>query len=277
VTRARTLPHDERPRRRRRPRAASVALLLAVLGVAALSQLVVRSAAHAASPVPQRVSAADATQLARGRELFGSGCASCHGQQGQGTARGPDLRGVGEASADFQLSTGRMPLDTVVEQPQRQRAKYDKPDIAALVAYVGSLGTGGPSIPDVAPGHLQSGRELFLQNCASCHGSTGAGAAMVDGEVAPTVLHDDSTLVAEAMRVGPGLMPQFPPSALSDQQVDDITTYVRNLPQHSGHGGWSIGLIGPVPEGLVGWVLGLGALLVVVRLLGKRAPKQEDE
>lgn len=277
MTPGRARPRRTRPHRRRRPRAASAVLLLVVLGVAALSQVVARSAAHAAAPAPQRVSTADATQIARGRELFGSGCASCHGQQGEGTARGPDLRGVGEASADFQLSTGRMPLDTVVEQPQRQRPKYDKPDIAALVAYVGSLGPGGPPIPDVTPGHLQSGRQLFLMNCASCHGSTGAGAAMVDGEVAPTILHDDSTLVAEAMRVGPGLMPQFPSSSLTDEQVNDITTYVRNLPQHTDHGGWSIGLIGPVPEGLVGWVLGLGALLVVVRLLGKRAPKQVDK
>jgi ubiquinol-cytochrome c reductase cytochrome c subunit len=97
------------------------------------------------------------------------------------------------------------------------------------------------------------------------------GAALPAGYIAPSLLQDDATRVAEAVRVGPGLMPQFPRSALTDQQVNDIVAYVQALPAHENDGGWPIGDLGPVAEGLFGWVAGLGLLLVVIRLLGKRA------
>ena len=45
-----------------------------------------------------------------GRDLFLTSCASCHGAEGAGTDLGPSLEDAGAAAADFQLSTGRMPL-----------------------------------------------------------------------------------------------------------------------------------------------------------------------
>jgi ubiquinol-cytochrome c reductase cytochrome c subunit len=44
-----------------------------------------------------------------GKKLFLSNCASCHGKNAEGTANGPSLIGVGAASVDFQVSTGRKP------------------------------------------------------------------------------------------------------------------------------------------------------------------------
>lgn len=211
--------------------------------------------------------------LERGRTLYGAGCAGCHGQRGEGSGRGPSLIGVGAASIDFQLSSGRMPLNQPVDQPPRAAPAYAPTDIDALVTYVNSLGPGGVPIPQLPPGDTQSGRQLYLFNCASCHASTGVGAALPDGRVAPPVLGVPSTQVAEAIRVGPGLMPQFPPTALTDQQAADIVAYLNALPSVSDHGGRPIGSIGPVTEGFVGWAIGLGLLVVVIRLLGRKAPR----
>ena len=211
------------------------------------------------------------SQLDRGRQLYGAGCAGCHGQTGGGSPLGPSLLGVGPATTDFYLATGRMPLSRVVQQAQHHPPAYDQQDIDALVAYVSSLAPGGEPIPAVSQGNLQSGRELYLLNCASCHASSGVGEALPGGNVAPSLLSDGPTQVAEAIRVGPGLMPQFPRTALTDAQIDDIASYVQALPARMDHGGWAIGAIGPVAEGLFGFVVGLGLLLVVIRLLGKRA------
>jgi ubiquinol-cytochrome c reductase cytochrome c subunit len=69
-------------------------------------------------------------------------------------------------------------------------------------------------------------------------------------------------------------MPQFPPQVLSDTDVDDIAGYVAVLQDDHGNldrGGWSLGRLGPFPEGAVAWVLGLAALAFLARRLGKRA------
>jgi ubiquinol-cytochrome c reductase cytochrome c subunit len=210
--------------------------------------------------------------LDRGRQLYGSGCAGCHGQAGQGSTAGPPLLGVGAASVDFQLSTGRMPLSRVVKQPSHGAPAYGRSDTEALVRYVSSLAPGGEPVPTLGVGDAASGRQLYLENCAACHSSTGVGAALPAGYIAPSLLQTDRTRVAEAVRVGPGLMPPFPASVLDDGQLADLVAYVQALSAEGSHGGWAIGSLGPVSEGLFGWVAGLGALLVVIRLLGKRAP-----
>ncbi len=220
-------------------------------------------------PVP---SSPGTSPLQRGRQLFGAGCAGCHGQQGGGSPRGPSLLGVGPASVDWWVSSGRMPLSDPIPEPERKPPAYSSDDTDALVAYVTSLAPGGPPIPKLPAGNLQSGGQLYLTNCAACHGSSAVGAALPAGRVAPNLLGVPDIQVAEAVRLGPGLMPAFPPSALSDQQLANIVTYLGELPTHESHGGFSIGAIGPVTEGVVGWVIGLGLLVVVIRLLGKRAP-----
>jgi ubiquinol-cytochrome c reductase cytochrome c subunit len=213
----------------------------------------------------------------RGRTLYLRGCAGCHGQQGQGSQNGPSLVGVGAASAHFQLSTGRMPLAEVVDQPPRARPAYSSTDLDALVEYVASLGPGQP-IPHLPEGDLQAGRKLYIANCASCHSSSGVGAALPDGHYAPNVLGDSSQQVAEAVRVGPGLMPRFSSDVLTDEQLASIVTYVRQIPEHDARGGWPLGGLGPLTEGAAGWAFGLGLLLVVIRLLGQRAePPHADE
>jgi ubiquinol-cytochrome c reductase cytochrome c subunit len=218
----------------------------------------------------------NADAVERGRELFLVGCASCHGANGEGTDRGPNLHGVGAAAADFQLTTGRMPATQGEGQPTRKPRAYSRAKIRDLVAYVASLGP-GPPIPDVItpPGDLQEGAQLYLQNCAACHSAAGNGGALSLGRDAPTV-HDATPLqVAEAIRTGPGNMPVFGPETLTRRQVNSIVRYVEYLKKPEDPGGLSLGLVGPITEGLVAILIGLGALMLVSRWIEPRAVRQE--
>jgi ubiquinol-cytochrome c reductase cytochrome c subunit len=246
-------------------RARPVWLLAAVIAGGGLLQLGTGGPhASAAQPGPAG---------GRGLELYQQNCATCHGQQGEGTERGPTLVGVGAASADFYLSTGRMPITEEQRTPSRAKPAFGKADIDALVAYVASLG-GGPAIPAVDPaaGRLPEGERLFQENCAACHSATGTGGALTSGQVAPSLAPSTPVQLAEAVRVGPGPMPRFDARALDDQQVDSIARYVAYLQRSGDPGGAGLGRVGPITEGLVAWVVGLGLLVLVVRRLGKDAP-----
>lgn len=212
----------------------------------------------------------------RGRSLFLTDCASCHGQNGEGTPQGLDLRGVGAASADFQLSTGRMPSTAPNRQSVAKRSPYTRREIDDLVAFVASLGP-GPPIPDVhdPPGDLQEGGQLYLDNCAACHSAAGNGGALSVGRDAPTLHGATPVEVAEAVRTGPGNMPVFGPGTFTQQQVNSIVRYVEYLKEPEDPGGLSLGLVGPITEGLVAILVGLGALMLVTRWIEPRAMREE--
>ncbi len=210
---------------------------------------------------------------APGLNLYRQNCASCHGDQGRGSQRGPSLVGVGAASVDFQVGTGRMPVPDEVQQPRRRAEPvFSADEIAALVEHVTSFGGGGPGIPRVTEGSLGTGRELFAANCAPCHGGTGAGAALTNGWNAPPLYEATPVQVAEAIRVGPGLMPVFPSQVLTDQQVSDLAAYVQRLrSERLDRGGNPLGRLGPLVEGIAAWVVALGLLVAAARWLGRRA------
>jgi ubiquinol-cytochrome c reductase cytochrome c subunit len=188
-----------------------------------------------------------AGEVERGRELFLTSCASCHGAEGGGTAIAPSLIGVGAASASFQLTTGRMPLTDPDAQAVRKPPAFSQREIDALVAYVASLGD-GPPIPDVDPadGDLEVGSTLFLNNCAACHSASGAGGALSYGRNAPELHRATALQIGEAIRTGPGQMPVFGPDTLDEHQVNSIVRYVRYLRDPDDPGGFSLGRIGPI-------------------------------
>jgi ubiquinol-cytochrome c reductase cytochrome c subunit len=74
--------------------------------------------------------------------------------------------------------------------------------------------------------------------------------------------------VAEAMRTGPPGMPVFNAASFPDDQVNSIARYVLYLQRWPDRGGFALGRIGPVAEGAVGWLVGLGVLLLLVRWIG---------
>jgi ubiquinol-cytochrome c reductase cytochrome c subunit len=205
----------------------------------------------------------------RGRELFLTGCQSCHGVDARGIhGTAPSLHGVGAASADFYLSTGRMPLDNPRSQPDRTEPAYDRKSIDDLVAYIGSLG--GPAIPqvDVGRASLTDGQKLFTENCAACHQIVGRGGVM-SGAFVPSLLEATPRQIAEAARVGPYVMPRFSEAQLSNGQLASIARYVQYAKHPENPGGWALFDVGPVPEGMVAWLIGLLALLLVIRMLGR--------
>ena len=203
-----------------------------------------------------------------GERLFAQSCSSCHGAEGRGTSHGPSLAQAGAASADFQLRTGRMPFTGQPgEQTKRKPPAFDDASIEALVAYVATISE-GPAIPSVSVDDalLPRGGQLFIADCAACHGATANGGAVGGGSIAPPLGEATPVQVAEAMLTGPGQMPIFD---LPDEDVNAIATYVAHLQDAAQPGGFEIGGIGPVPEGFVAWIAGMGALLLIVVLIGR--------
>lgn len=241
--------------------------LLAVLAVAALMAVAVSLAAARPQDAPRAASPVDGA-ASTGRDLYLVSCSSCHGADGAGTAVGPSIVNAGAAAADFQLSTGRMPFAGAPgSQARRKPPAFDQAQIDGLVDYVASLGS-GPAIPSVQLDEalLPRGQDLFINNCAPCHGSTARGGAVGGGALAPPLQEATNLQVAEAVVIGPGQMPAFP---FSEQDRNAIVTYVDYLRAAPNPGGFSIGGIGPVPEGLAAWLLGMGSLLLIVVLIGR--------
>ena len=220
--------------------------------------------------------------LELGAQLFAGNCASCHGSDGAGVTspaqagagdvrgRGPSLRGVGALAADFYLRTGYMPLDNANQQPTRRRVQLTAPERRALVAYVASLAP-GPPIPRPHPerGSVPEGLELFTQHCAGCH-QVAAQGGVVSGARVPPLTRVSPVEIAESVRIGPYVMPTFSKRAISDDELDSIIAYVKSAQRPEDAGGWGIGHVGPVPEGMVAWLIAGIALVLACAMIGKR-------
>ena len=206
-----------------------------------------------------------------GKSLYGRYCVGCHGAGGAGrTGIAPSLRGVGPLAADFYLRTGYMPLRHLGVQPRRTRVPFTEHQLRALIAYVASLGS-GPPVPKPRPerGSLSEGLHLFTDHCAGCHQVVAEG-GYVTGAVPPPLEGDTATQIAEAVRIGPYLMPRFSEKQISNAQLDSIVRYVTYAKHPDDRGGWALGHIGPVPEGLVAWFLGAAVLVAVCMSIGTR-------
>jgi ubiquinol-cytochrome c reductase cytochrome c subunit len=210
---------------------------------------------------------------AAGRELYERSCISCHGANLEGVeGRGPSLIGVGEAAVYFQVHTGRMPLARQEADAQDKPAVFSDEEIDQLMAYVQSNG-GGPTLPsgDLRDGDLAEGGELFRLNCASCHNFVGQGGALSSGKAAPSLEEADDKTIYAAMLSGPENMPVFGDNQLTDEEKRAIINYVQTVDNQADPGGAGIGRMGPVAEGLVIWVVGIGALMFGIFWMGSKA------
>jgi ubiquinol-cytochrome c reductase cytochrome c subunit len=216
-----------------------------------------------------------AAVASNGKQLYGEYCLKCHGPNGAGQTRpsptiGPPLRGVGALAADFYLHTGYMPLERNGIQPRRSRLLLSERQIQALIGYVASLGK-GPGIPSPRPerGSISQGEAVFADHCAGCHQIVARG-GYVTHAVPPPLGDATARQIAEAVRIGPYVMPRFSPQQISTAQLDSLVAYVLWTQHPDNRGGWSLGRIGPVPEGLVTWFLAAAVLVVVCMLIGRR-------
>src|SRR4051794_37446176 len=237
-----------------------------VIAATAVAVAVLASAATGAS-----------SQSERGKTLYAQSCSSCHGLALQGIpGRAPKLRGVGAEAADFYLSTGRMPLDKPGDEPLRRKPAFQRSDINALVAYIASFG--GPPIPHVDPaqGELNIGQHIFTSHCAGCHQVAAEGGLVTKARV-PRVKGIAPSQIGEAVRIGPFLMPPFSKKQVDQHELDSIARYLQYVKNPEDRGGWGIGHLGPVPEGMVTWFIGLLALVLVIRILGERTEGPRSE
>jgi ubiquinol-cytochrome c reductase cytochrome c subunit len=248
--------------RRRHPLAAVVVLLLALAATGGLY------AAFAPASTAKADETAQSLAIEEGKKLYSVGCASCHGAGGQGTTDGPSLVGVGSASVDFQVGTGRMPAQQPGAQVPKKKVIYSQAEIDRLAAYVASLGS-GPITPteqqyDPAGADAAKGGELFRSNCAQCHNFTGEGGALTYGKYAPSLEGVDPKHLYEAMQTGPQNMPSFPDGIMPEEEKRQIVAFVRHITnEEPSPGGLTLGSLGPVTEGLFGWIFGLGSLIAV--------------
>ena len=214
--------------------------------------------------------------IEEGRQIFLKGCSSCHGLNAEGGQIAPSLIGVGAASVDFQVGTGRMPMADMSTQAMRKAPLYDAAETAALAAYVASLAP-GPEIPAESSlnyerdGSTAEGGELFRNNCAMCHNFAGQGGALTQGKYAPTLMGVEPKHIYEAMVTGPQSMPVFSDKTITPEEKLSIIKWIKSAEKEPNLGGASLGRVGPVTEGLLGWVLGLGMLIGVAAWLAMKA------
>jgi ubiquinol-cytochrome c reductase cytochrome c subunit len=237
--------------RNRAGRAGRLVVLLLALGL-------IGGAYAAFAPSSQADDASSSIAVREGQRLYNQSCISCHGQNAQGVqGRGPSLIGVGSASVDFQVSSGRMPLARQEAQAQRKPPAFNDEQTAQLAAYIQSIG-GGPQVPD---GNLRGdsalGGELFRVNCSSCHAFSANGGALSSGKFAPPLDKANDKQVYEAMLTGPQNMPVFGDNQLTPDQKKDIIAYVQSQKADVDPGGWGIGRLGPAPETIVIFAIGI--------------------
>ena len=247
---------------RRRPVAGYAVVLLGLVAIGVGYGALTGQSSPASAATPGTVSP---QTIAQGKALFAVTCATCHGMNAQGTSQAPSLIGVGAAAVDFQMSTGRMPAKEVGPEMDRKPTTFSTKQIHAIAAYVASLG-GGPGIPSAAEvstsgANVALGQSLFITDCAQCHNFDGAGGALTYGKFAPALTQSTPTQIFEAMLTGPEAMPVFPDTTITPAQKRDIIAYVTKLRAEPNPGGFGLGRIGPVTEGIVGFLGGIGVLV----------------
>jgi ubiquinol-cytochrome c reductase cytochrome c subunit len=214
-----------------------------------------------------------ANDVEEGGKLFEANCATCHGMGASGSPSGPSLVGVGAAAVDFQVGTGRMPMQMNGPQAYKKPVQFNEEQTRQLAAYVASLGP-GPAIPEAGvldeQGDSAKGGELFRTNCAMCHNAAAAGGALTRGKFAPALAGVSGEHIYEAMVTGPQNMPVFNDANISPEGKRDIITFLKQIEANGSPGGADLGALGPVSEGLFVWIAGLGVIIAFTIWLTSR-------
>jgi len=257
--------------RLRRHKAAGPILLIFALFTIGTTFQVASAVDQGTTTAPSR-----SALIEEGKRLFLKGCSSCHGLNAEGQDIAPSLIGVGAASVDFQVGTGRMPMADMSQQAMRKKPVYSPAEVSALAAYVASLAP-GPAIPSEdmlnyeRDGSVAEGGQLFRTNCAMCHNFAAQGGALTQGKYAPTLMGVEPKHIYEAMITGPQSMPVFSDKTLTAAEKLSIIKWIKSAESEPQLGGVALGRVGPVSEGLLVWTLGIGLLIGVAVWLAMKA------
>lgn len=281
---SRTASGLRRRRKIRKALAGALAMVFALTGAGFI--------ANALTPDSQTaVAQQDATALVdEGKQIYEVACITCHGANLQGVQdRGPSLVGVGEGAVYFQVHSGRMPMLRNEAQASRKTPRYSEQQALALAAFVNSNG-GGPGIVrnddgsiamdslrgannnngEIDPADVARGSDLFRLNCASCHNFTGRGGALSGGKYAPNLDPANEQEIYQAMLTGPQNMPKFSDRQLSADEKKDIIAFIKSSKESPNPGGFGLGGIGPVTEGMLMWFVGIVVMIIFAMWIGSR-------
>ena len=238
----------------------------ALIGIGLLITGGVYAGASAAMAANTDTAVSSALTVEDGKKLFQANCATCHGLDLQGSETGPSLYGVGELSVEFQVGTGRMPLQAQAPQAPQKPVQFTQDQILAMAEYVQSMAP-GPTFPSEetldGEGDVARGAELFRINCAMCHNVAAAGGALTEGKYAPGLGKTSALHMYAAMVTGPQNMPVFNDLNLTTEDKRDIISSLLFLQENESPGGFSLGSLGPVSEGLFIWIFGIGGLIAI--------------
>lgn len=253
---------QRRSRGRRSPFAAAALIAVGLLMTGGLYA----GASAAVAATDDEPSTTTTVSVEDGEKLFQANCATCHGLNLEGTETGPSLNGVGALAVEFQVSTGRMPMQMQGPQADQKPVQFTDVQIESMAQYVQSVAP-GPDYPAEhvldGDGDVSRGAELFRINCAMCHNVAAAGGALTEGKFAPDI-HDTSALnIYAAMVTGPQNMPVFNNMNLSEEDKRDIVSALLYQQEMQAPGGFTLGALGPVSEGLFIWIFGIGGLIAV--------------
>ena len=257
--------------RLRRHRAAGPILLIFALFTIGTTFQVASAVNSDTTTVASRSAAID-----EGKKIFLKGCSSCHGLNAEGGGIAPSLIGVGAASVDFQVGTGRMPLADMNAQAMRKTPVYNAEQVNLLATYVASLAP-GPAVPSDSllnyerDGSVAEGGQLFRTNCAMCHNFAAQGGALTQGKYAPTLMGVEPKYIYEALITGPQSMPVFSDKTITPAEKLSLIKWIKATEAEPQLAGSSLGRVGPVTEGLLVWTLGIGLLIGVAVWLAMKA------
>jgi len=162
------------------------------------------------------------------------------------------------------------------QQAMQKKPVYNAEETAALSAYIASLAPGPAAVTNESltyerDGNTALGGQLFRTNCAMCHNFAGQGGALTNGKYAPSLMGVEPKYIYEAMVTGPQSMPKFTDATITPQEKLSIIKWLQAADHEKNLGGASLGRVGPVTEGLLGWVLGLGLLIGAAVWLAMKA------
>ena len=164
------------------------------------------------------------------------------------------------------MATGRMPLQMQGPQAPQKPVQFTQEQIEAIAAYTQSVAP-GPSYPDAhildGEGDVSAGAELFRINCAMCHNVAAAGGALTEGKYAPPLTDTSALHIYAAMVTGPQNMPVFNDLTLTTDEKRDIISALMYMQENPSPGGFNLGSLGPVSEGLFIWIFGIGGLIAL--------------
>lgn len=116
-------------------------------------------------------------------------------------------------------------------------------DLHAMATYLKERGSSGPAAPSALPtgdARMQAGEAVYVDNCSACHKRDGSGIALLFPPVAgnPLVQQADAATLRRIVLTGvQGAATDAAPTGqampsfgwrLSDRQVADVLTYIRN-------------------------------------------------